>query len=159
MDRPQQLQCWGGGYVNFWLGKSGHYLKKVKDEEIEFITGCSLLLPRRALEKVGALDEGFFIYWEDSDICFRLRKAGWKLAVAPGSEIWHKGYTSIGKGKVSSYRNFNASAARFFRKHAPVPVFSSWMGFTMRLGKRIVAGDWEKLRATWDGMKQGRVAP
>lgn len=159
MDEPTRLQCWGGGYVNFWLGKSGHYLKQIENDKIEFITGCSLLLSRSAIEEVGMLDERFFIYWEDSDICFRLRKTGWRLAVAEQSRIWHKGYTSIGKGKVSSYRNFNASATRFFKKHAPVPLYSVWVGFGLRLGKRLVAGDWEKLRATWIGMRQGRIAP
>jgi len=159
MDEPKKLQCWGGGYVNFWLGKSGHYLSEVQDDKVEFITGCSLLLSRAAIDEIGALDEGFFMYWEDSDLCFRLRRAGWRLAVASQSKIWHKGYTSIGKGKASSYRNFNASATRFFRKHAHVPLFSVWVGFFLRFGKRIVSGDWEKLRATWAGMKQGRIAP
>ena len=158
MDEPTRLQCWGGGYVNFWLGKSGHYLKEVADDKIEFITGCSLLLSRVAIDEIGALDEGFFMYWEDADICFRLRRASWLLAAAANSKLWHKGYTSIGKGTVSSYRNFNASAARFFRKHALVPLYSTWAGFTLRLGKRIIAGDWEKLRATWIGMREGRVA-
>jgi GT2 family glycosyltransferase len=155
MHEPERLQAWGGGYINFVMGRGEHFLRPVPDGEIEFITGASLLLPRKALEAVGLLDEGFFIYWEDADICFRLRKAGWKLAVAGDSKIWHKGHTSLGKGKVSSYKNFNASAARFFRKHAPMPLFSFWIGFGMRLGKRIVVGDWDKLRATWAGMKDG----
>jgi GT2 family glycosyltransferase len=155
MHEPERLQAWGGGYINFVMGRGEHFLRPVPDGEIEFITGASLLLPRKALEAVGPLDEGFFIYWEDADICFRLRKAGWKLAVAGDSKIWHKGHTSLGKGKVSSYKNFNASAARFFRKHAPMPLFSFWIGFGMRLGKRIVVGDWDKLRATWAGMKDG----
>lgn len=158
MDEPTRLQCWGGGYVNFWLGKSGHYLKEVADDKIEFITGCSLLLSRAAVDEIGALDEGFFMYWEDVDICFRLRHAGWLLAVAADSKLWHKGYTSIGKGKVSSYRDFNSSAGHFFRKHAPSPLFSMWAGFALRLGKRIVSGDWKKLQATWIGMKQGRTS-
>jgi GT2 family glycosyltransferase len=157
MEKPECMQCWGGGYVNFWLGKSGHYVEAIDDDKVEFITGCSLLTPRRAIEGVGVLDEGFFMYWEDSDFCFRLRSAGWHLAVAEESKVWHKGHTSIGKGKISSYRSFNASAARFFRKHAPVPVFF-WVGFALRLGKRLLMGDWEKLQATWVGMKQGRTA-
>jgi GT2 family glycosyltransferase len=159
MDEPTRLQCWGGGYVSFWLGRSGHFLKEVEDDKVEFITGCSLLLSRAAINEVGPLDEGFFMYWEDADICFRLRRAGWLLVVAVNSKLWHKGYTSIGKGKVSSYGNFNASAARFFRKHAPAPLYSVWVGFALRLGKRIVAGDRERLRATWNGMKQGRLMP
>jgi GT2 family glycosyltransferase len=159
MDEPTRLQSWGGGYINFWLGRSGHYLREVPDDKIEFITGCSLLLSRAAIDEIGALDGGFFMYWEDADICFRLRRAGWLLAVAASSKLWHKGYTSIGKGKVSSYRNFNASAARFFRKHAAVPLCSLWVGFALRMGKRIIAGDRERLRATWDGMKQGCLMP
>jgi len=59
---------------------------------------------------------------------------------------------------VSSYQYFNASASRFFSKHAPLPLFSLWVGFALRLGKRLLMGDWEKLQATWVGMKQGRTA-
>jgi GT2 family glycosyltransferase len=158
MQQRERMQCWGGGYVNFWLGRAGHFIEQVDDDEVEFITGCSLLISRAAIDKIGTLDEGFFIYWEDSDICFRLRRAGWRLAVAGQSKIWHKGYTATGKGSVSSYKHFNASASRFFKKYAPVPLFSFWMGFGMRLAKRVVVGDWEKLRATWAGMRQGRTA-
>jgi GT2 family glycosyltransferase len=158
MDDPKRMQCWGGGYVDFLLGKSGHYLQPVDDDRVQFITGCSLLLRRTALDQIGGLDEGFFMYWEDVDLCFRLRRAGWRLAVAEQSRLWHKGYTSIGKGEVSSYRNFNASAARFFEKHAPIPLYSFWVGFSLRLAKRLVAGDWKKIRATWIGMREGRAA-
>ncbi len=158
MDEPTRLQCWGGGYVNFWLGRSGHFLQEVDDDKVEFITGCSLLLSRAAIEEIGALEERFFMYWEDADICFRLRRAGWLLAVAANSKVWHKGYTSMGKAKASAYRHFSDSAAHFFSKYAPVPKFSIWVGFATRIAKRIVVGDWEKLRATWAGMRHGRVA-
>lgn len=157
MDEPTRLQCWGGGHVNFWLGRAGYYLKEVPEDKIESITGCSLLLSRAAIDEVGSLDEGFFMYWEDADICFRLRRAGWRLAVAGQSKVWHKGSSSIGKGKIGSYQNFNASAARFFGKYAPLPVFSFWIGFGMRLAKRIVSADWERAHAIWAGMKQGRA--
>jgi GT2 family glycosyltransferase len=159
MDQPQRIQAWGGGYINLWLGRSGHFLKRISDRQIQFLTGASLLLSRPALQAVGMLDEGFFMYWEDADFCFRLRRAGWQLAVAGRSIVWHKGSAIVGKGSVSSYQYFNASAARFFRKHAPVPVFSFWVGFTLRLAKRILMGDWERTRAVWAGMAQGRVAP
>jgi len=159
MDEPQRIQAWGGGYINLWLGRSEHFLKRISDRQIQFLTGASLLLSRPALQAVGMLDEGFFMYWEDADFCFRLRRAGLQLAVAGRSIVWHKGSTTLGKGSVSSYQYFNASAARFFRKHAPVPVFSFWVGFTLRLAKRILMGDWERTRAVWAGMAQGRVAP
>jgi GT2 family glycosyltransferase len=159
MDEPQQMQVWGGGYINLWLGRSGHFLQPVPDQRIPFLTGASLLISRRAIEVVGMLDEGFFMYWEDADFCFRLRRAGWLLAVAGKSRVWHKGATFVGKGSVSSYRYFNASASRFFKKHAPVPLFSFWVGFGLRLAKRMVVGDWERTRAVWAGMTQRREAP
>jgi GT2 family glycosyltransferase len=157
MDEPTRLQCWGGGYVNFWLGRSGAFLREVNDDKVEFITGCSLLLSRAAIDEIGALDEGFFMYWEDADICFRLRRAGWLLAVAANSKLWHKGHTTMGKAKANAYRHFSASAAYFFSKYAPVPAFSIWIGFATRIAKRIAVGDWEKLRAVWVGMRHGRA--
>ena len=95
MDDPQRIQAWGGGYINLWLGRSGHFLKPVSDRQIPFLTGASLLVSREALEDIGLLDEGFFMYWEDADFCFRLRRAGWKMAV----EGLAQGVHFCGKGK------------------------------------------------------------
>jgi GT2 family glycosyltransferase len=154
MDDPQRIQVWGGGYIDFVLGRSRHFLRRVPDAKIEFLTGASMLISRQAIEAIGLFDEGFFMYWEDADYCFRLRRAGWQLAVAAESKVWHKGSTFVGQGSVNSYRYFNASAARFFRSHASLPFFSFWLGSVLRLGKRIVVGDWEKTRAAWAGITQ-----
>jgi GT2 family glycosyltransferase len=158
MQEPERLQCWGGGYINFLLGRPRHFLKPVDDGKLQFITGASLMISRGAVEAVGELDESFFMYWEDADYCFRLRRAGWLIVVAGQSKIWHKAPTAVGRGSVSSYQYFNASAARFFQKHASVPVFSFWSGFVVRLVKRLLVGDWEKTRAVWAGMKQKGAA-
>lgn len=158
MDEPQRLQAWGGGYINFWSGRSGNFLSPVPDQQVHFLTGASLLISRMALEALGMLDEGFFMYWEDADFCFRLRRAGLQLVVAAQSKVWHKTPASVGKGSVSSYQYFNASASRFFEKHAPVPLFSFWIGFAVRLAKWLLLGDWERARAVWSGMRSERAA-
>lgn len=158
MDAPGRVQAWGGGYVNFWLGRSRHFLKSVPDQKIQFLTGASLLTSRRALESVGMLDEGFFMYWEDADYCFRLRRAGWRLAVAGESRVWHKVSASVGGGSVRMDTYFNASAFRFFQKHATAPS-RLWIGCSLRLLKRIIARDWERTRAVWVGMTQPGIAP
>ena len=155
---PQELQAWGGGYVNFWLGRSRHWLKPVRDDAVEFITGASMLVSREALGSVGFLDEQFFMYWEDADFCFRLRDAKWKLAVAGDSKIWHKGSASVGKNSVSLDTYFNASAARFFRKHATAPVVPLWTGGGLRLAKRLLNGDWKRTRAVWAGITHERTS-
>jgi GT2 family glycosyltransferase len=154
MDKPHQLQAWGGGYVNFWLGRSRHFVQSVPDEKIDFLTGASLFLRRSALLALGLLDEGFFMYWEDADYCFRLRKEGWKLGVAGESKIWHRGSASVGKASSRLDAYFNTSAARFFRKHAPMPRLSLWSGVTLRLTKRALLGDWERFGALWTAVRQ-----
>jgi GT2 family glycosyltransferase len=155
MEEPAQLQAWGGGYVNFWVGNSRHFLKPVADQEIQYITGASLLIPRRVLETVGLLDEGIFLYWDDPEYCWRLRRAGWKLAVAGASKVWHKGMSAFGKKSPLLDKFYSASAARFFGQYSPVPLLSIWVGVSLRIAKRLIVGDWERARATWLGARQG----
>lgn len=157
MEEPHCLQAWGGGRVNFWLGRSRHFLAPVPDDAIDFITGASMLVSREALESVGLLDEQFFMYWEDADFCFRLRKSKWKLAVAGDSKVWHKGSATVGKNSVSLDRYFNTSAAQFFHRHATIPFVPLWMGGGLRLAKRALNGDWQRIRAVWAGITQERT--
>lgn len=158
MEEPHRLQAWGGGRVNFWLGRSRHFLAPVRDDTVDYITGASMLVSRAALESVGLLDEQFFMYWEDADFCFRLRKAKWKLAVAGDSKIWHKESASVGKKSVSLDQYFNASATQFFRRHAAIPFVPHWTGAGLRLAKRALNGDWQRIRAVWAGITRQRTS-
>jgi hypothetical protein len=151
-DNGNRLQAWGGGYINFWLGRSRHFVNPVPDQSLQFITGASMMIRREAIEDIGLLDERFFMYWEDADFCFRLRAAGWHLGVAGDSHIRHKGSASVGKGSVNMDRYFNASAARFFEKHARTPSLAVWTGAALRIGKRMLLGDFERARAVWAGI-------
>lgn len=62
------------------------------DEErsIEFATGCCLLLPRAVIDKAGFLDERFFLYYEDTEYCFRLRRMGIEIYYCPQARLYHK---------------------------------------------------------------------
>jgi len=151
MDKPSKLQAWGGGYVNFWIGRSRHFTRRVSDRALEFITGASMLIPRHALASVGLLDEGFFMYWEDSDYCYRMRGAGWGIATASDSVVYHKGSaTFVGRGHLSD-AYFTESARRFFRKHAKFPSLSLWVGIGFSMLKRIILGRWKTIPAVWPG--------
>lgn len=154
MAEPDRLQAWGGGCVDFLLGRSKHFLKPVPDDAIDYITGASLLLRSAALESVGLLDDAFFFFWEDADLGFRLRKANWKLAVAGGAKVWHRQSASL-RGKdalLDTY--FNQGANLFFRKHAPVPHIPLYVGVTLRVIKRLISRDWERARAVWAASRQ-----
>lgn len=59
------------------------------NDQVDFLTGCCLLINRQVFEKIGLLDEKFFMYLEDADFCQRAKKSGFKLAYIPQSKIWH----------------------------------------------------------------------
>jgi GT2 family glycosyltransferase len=148
-DQHDRIQLWGGGTVNLWLGRSQH---RISPGPLDFISGASVLLRRTALENVGLFDQAtFFMYWEDTDLGFRLRQAGWQLAVADDSRVWHKQSASLGKRSPALDEYFTQSAVRFFRRHAPIPFVSISLLLGMMLAKRTVMGEFSRARAVLKG--------
>lgn len=147
MDERDRIQVYGGGRVSLRTGMSRHFTVPVPDERLSYIAGVSLLLPRNTLEDVGLLDEDFFMYWEDSDYGFRVRTSGRRLAVAPGSKIWHTESAALGTRSPILDSYFNASAVRFFKKHSSLPILPISIGVGGRLLKRVAARDWKRARA------------
>lgn len=103
----------GAGLTEAAWGKTGEALS-------DYLTGCCLLASRRALETAGLLDERFFLYWEDADLCFRARAAGFACAVAPASRVWHKVSVSTG-GEGSPLKTYYKARGQLFFAglHAP----------------------------------------
>jgi GT2 family glycosyltransferase len=156
--RPERLQAWGGGHIDFFLGRSVCFPRPVVNERLQYITGASLFLRRQAVEQVGLLDEEFFMYWEDADYCFRLRRSGWHLAVAEDSIVWHKEQGSVGKKSVRMDAYFNRSAVRFFRKHASLPLVPVGFSLTQRFARWVLAGDLARVGAVWTAVRQAETA-
>lgn len=83
---------------------------------IEVISGAYCMLRRKALDKVGLLDEDFFMYGEDIDLSYRLLKGGWQNWYLPYDIVHYKGEST----QKSSYRyvhTFYQAMLIFFRKH------------------------------------------
>ncbi len=88
--------------------------------ESDYITGCTLLIKRRAVERIGLLDERFFLYWEDVDWGLRAKKSGLKNIMVPHSHVWHKVSASSG-GMDSPLRIYHKTRSHLLlaRLHAP----------------------------------------
>jgi N-acetylglucosaminyl-diphospho-decaprenol L-rhamnosyltransferase len=82
--------------------------------EAEFVMGACLLVRRSAIDAVGALDETFFLFSEETDWCYRFRQAGWKVLFYPGAECVHVGGASHG-GRL--FRENLRGHLRFLAKH------------------------------------------
>jgi GT2 family glycosyltransferase len=85
--------------------------------EVEVLQGASLLLRRAVLEQVGFLDPAYFMYTEEVDLCYRIQKAGWKLAYVPRSVIIHYGGQSTNQIAAAMFLHLYKSKIHFFRKH------------------------------------------
>jgi len=139
-DDPTRVQAWGGGKVNIWTGTVLHAKSPVADSWFDYLTAASILLRRSALQEVGLFDEGFFLYWEDTDLGFRLRKAGWTLATAADSIVLHKEHGSTGRNFRLLQRYAVASSIRFMSKHSPLPWLSVLVSLSLKAGKKIATG-------------------
>lgn len=74
-------------------------------EETDFATGCCMLVRKEAFEKIGLLDEKYFLYYEDSDFSQRIKNAGYKIVYDPKAMLWHKNAGSAG-GSGSSLQDY-----------------------------------------------------
>lgn len=156
--RPDVLQCWGGGWINLWAGRAREFDVRVDETSLDYISGCSLYLPRRALERCGMLDEGFFMYFEDAELSLRYRAAGFKLAVADAARVEHKGGASSRPGRAQSgWRT--QSLLRILKLHAPSYVASLALSTALRGASMTVRGEWGQLRALVEDVVRHAAKP
>jgi GT2 family glycosyltransferase len=57
--------------------------------EVDYVTGACLLVRRSVVRRVGPMPEEYFLYFEETDWCMRIRAAGWRMLIAPGTRVWH----------------------------------------------------------------------
>ncbi|MCX7740938.1 MAG: glycosyltransferase family 2 protein, partial [Meiothermus sp.] len=158
MERPERVQAWGGGEVvlNWGLIRLLTHPKQLP--RLSYISGASLLIKREVLERVGFLDEGFFMYGEDCDYGLRLRKAGFRLAVASEARVLHKGGTSWASN-LAADEHFAAHNVRLFRKHAPWPLLAVAGYALFWLAEYSLRGRFDKVGALFRGLRRGWQLP
>jgi GT2 family glycosyltransferase len=92
--------------------------------DVDYVTGACMIVRREALAEVGPMDEGFELYFEDQDWCYRMWQHGWRVAYVPASQMVHHHQRASVHGLPSwSTRIHIQSMIRFFCKHyLPVPL-------------------------------------
>lgn len=92
---PDRYKIWnGGGKFNRIIGKTDSRQNNNSDNcplEIDWISGCAFMIRTSVLNQVGLFNEKYFAYYEDVDLSFRIREAGFKLVLNPSSVIYHIG--------------------------------------------------------------------
>jgi len=111
--------------------------------EVEFATGCAMLIRRQALERVGFFDPRYFMYYEDYDLCQRFRDEGYRIWYVPEARLWHKVSISAGEGSTLKWRYWARSAVHFYHRFFAHPkvlllIVSLWV-FLRELAKGHIA--------------------
>lgn len=97
-----------------------YYMLDTSDDvaqEVDWITGSAMFVRREVYEQVGGFDEGFFMYSEELDWCYRVKKAGWQIVYLPSVQIVHHGGKSSEQVLAQRDIHFHSSKVRFFRKY------------------------------------------
>ncbi|HKH11926.1 MAG TPA: glycosyltransferase family 2 protein [Rubrobacter sp.] len=89
-----------------------------KPAEVDWVSGACMVVRREALEGISPLDERFFLYFEDADLCRRAREAGWRVFYLPQIEVLHQTGGSS-RSKPRAIWLLHKSAFLYHRKHGP----------------------------------------
>jgi GT2 family glycosyltransferase len=161
-----------GGEINLKRFYGFHYGEGQKDSEefnkereITFTTGCTMLISREVIEKVGALPEEYFMYYEDVDFCMKVQEAGYKIYYCPKAAIYHKVSASSG-GEASAFAiKWNTRNRLIFMNKYKYKVSSSsyiksklffYSTRVIKLMEYYIKEEKEKANALITGIREGR---
>lgn len=127
--RPREIVWSAGGSID-WLGRASHPnadgpLTDPRSAvcDVDYVTGCVLLVKRSVIETIGALDERFFAYYEEAEWCARARRTGFRVVHVPGARAWHR-ITPSERGESPTYLYLMARNRLLYltATGAPLPV-------------------------------------
>ncbi|MFQ3610289.1 MAG: glycosyltransferase family 2 protein [Fimbriimonadales bacterium] len=87
------------------------------EREVDWVSGAALFIRRALYEQLGGFDEQFFMYCEDTDLCYRSWQVGWKVVYYPEAKIVHAIGRSTDLIANRMIRVFHISMYRFYKKH------------------------------------------
>ena len=85
--------------------------------QVDWVSGACVLMRRKAFDEVGYLDEPFFLYWEDADLCRRMWQKAWKVVYFPQATVFHHVGGRTRKKPIRSIFEFHKSAYRLINKY------------------------------------------
>lgn len=109
------------GYImNKW---TGHILPAPNpkiEKEPDWVQGCAILISKKLLNKIDNLDPNYFFYFDDFDLCYRVRDAGFKVVYFPQAVFWHDEGKTSNKYKHIKYLYWYRGKIYFLIKHLPI---------------------------------------
>jgi len=159
-DRPETVELAAGGRFLPWCAQSRHSGANLPAAaadatgKLDYVCGASMLIRSTLLDSVGRLEDSYFLYGEDVDFCLRATRAGWKLAYAPRSRVWHVGgATTPHKSPVQDYYAVRNSLALVRRFHPSLLPAALACTVARSVLPKLLRSEWPRLVATVGGLR------
>lgn len=129
-------------------------------QELDYVSGCGMLIRRSVLKEIGLFDTRYFMYYEDADFCRRAREAGFRVLCVPEAKMWHKVSLSAMKDQSRTRYLKTRNRILFYRRyaHGPHPWLTAfWLGLSALKTTVIDAwrGDRALIACQWRGFLDG----
>ena len=97
-------------HVGWGVVDDGTSWEEIK--QTDYICGCSLLVKAEVIKKIGTMEPRYFLTYEESDWCYRAKRAGYQCFLVPGSKVWHKISSSFSGGDGAPHQEYFFSRNR-----------------------------------------------
>jgi GT2 family glycosyltransferase len=163
-DEPDIIQSAGGLLGPYW--QSIHIAKNEVDTGqvneprlVEWISGCGLMIRRDTVEQVGLIDARYFYYWEETEWCLRVGKAGWRIMHVPGARMWHKGVQrNYSPRPAVTYYSTRNRLLTLAKHHAPLKAWLfTWLQILRTLSSWTLRPKWRSMRHHRNAMLHGLI--
>lgn len=157
-SRDSEIGIIGGGLVNFqdkiqeWsagfetnlielvknklgFSKSKKIWQSEKNQLVDWVSGAVFFIKKEIFEKVGGFDEDFFMYFEDMDLCKRVRNAGKKILFYPAFCVKHKSGESYSQEEKKQKKDYYKSQEHYFKKHKSK--LETWLVCILRIAVKF----------------------
>jgi GT2 family glycosyltransferase len=150
-NQPGKVLFYGGGRIRFSSGTVSMATSPADIPRLDYISGGALLTKASNYAELGLLPEEYFLYWEETDWCYRARRAGYELAVCMTAVGYDKGGTTIGRGYLADFF-YVRNGLLFVSKYKKGKIAGALFFTGIRLVKRILSGKWDRARGVWNGI-------
>ncbi len=147
-ENPNKV-WYAGGALNMVTSRTEHFYYKCIDaitdttpKKVSFASGCCMCISRNVIEKIGLLDEDFFLYEEDTEYCHRIHDYGFSIWYIPDSIIYHKVSASTGvASSVSQYYCIRNKYMMINKSYSGICKFISYVYSTLQMLNRCRKGE------------------
>jgi GT2 family glycosyltransferase len=148
---PGKIQLYAGGKINFNSGTISMTKRKSELPQMDYISGGSLFTHAKNFFTMGLLPEDYFLYWEETDWCYRAKMNGYRLQLCEAAVCYDKVSTSIGKSFLADYY-YTRNGLLFLSKYRKNKIRVALFFTLIRFMKKIISGQPARAKGVYEGV-------